>query len=153
MYMYMIVHPLPPSLQDVETQLDEINSVREKLQDSEVNLKKELHDVKSELSQVRDERDRLRSDRERIEKELAVKSEQITKQEKVGMYTCMYMYVLTCMYAATCTCRYKTSICAHNYVHYTYMYNVRDIIAFDVSSCVGHWKARSHQAVPGDQGS
>ena len=68
----------------MESQLDEINSVRAKLQDSEVNLKKELHDARSELTQVRDSRDQLKNDRERIDEELALKNKQIKTQEEVG---------------------------------------------------------------------
>ena len=69
----------------MESQLDEINSVRELLQDSEVNLKKELQEVKMELGQLRESREQLMADKESLQNELATKNELVKTHEEVNV--------------------------------------------------------------------
>ena len=79
----------------METQLDEINSVRERLEDGELRLKKELQEVKLELTQTAETRDQLRADKEQLERELASKTELVKSQEEVHVRVhCTYMVVL-----------------------------------------------------------
>ena len=69
----------------MESQLDEINSIRELLQDSEVNLKKELQEVKMELGQLRESREQLMADKESLQNELATKNELVKTHEEVNV--------------------------------------------------------------------
>lgn len=69
--------------QEIETNLDEINSVREQLQDSELRSKKELQEVKIELSQSTELRNQLRDYKEKLEKELTFKNELVKTMKEV----------------------------------------------------------------------
>ena len=62
--------------------------MREKLQDNEVNLKKELQEVKLELGQVSESRDQLVPDKENLQKELTSKNALVKKQEEVCTFIC-----------------------------------------------------------------